>query len=263
MGALAYVEQSFEDTRYDMRLRAAFERDPTSAPRPTFDPEHQALEPAANGEMPVWIAASRERDFSRVASLADRIGVRDFVFLGGQEGYRAIDFLTRAARSVIVSMNYPNPNQVTGRALENHIAPVSGDDVVAEEADSSVARILRGNAAALVGAGVSIALSSRGGDASDFRDMVRGAIEAGLDADEALRATTTTPASLLGIEGAVGTIEEGKLANLVVTDGDLFGEGTNVLQVFVEGARFVYPLDDSEEDESPSRRRGRRGGGIR
>lgn len=264
MGALAYVEQSFEDARYDMRVRAAFERDPTSAPRPTFDPEHQALEPVVDGRMPVWIAASRERDFPRVASLAARIGVQDFVFLGGQEGYRAIDFLTNAGRPVIVSLNYPNPNQVTGRALAYHIAPISGDDVLDEEADSTVARDLRGNAAALAGAGVVIALSSQGGDVSDLREMVRGAIEAGLDPDEALKATTTTPAGLLGIDGAVGTVETGKLANLIVTDGDLFGEDTHVLQVFVEGVRFVYPVDDEDdEDETPRRGRGRRGGGVR
>ena len=266
MGALAYVEQSFEDTRYDMRVRAAFERDPTSAPRPTFDPEHRALEPVVNGRMPVWIAASRERDFPRVASLIGRIGVQDFVFLGGQEGYRAIDFLVRTGRPVIVSLNYPDPNQVTGRALAYHIAPISGDDVLDEEADSTVARDLRGNAAALAGAGVTIALSSRGGDVSDLREMVRGAIEAGLDPDEALRATTTTPASLLGIDGVVGTVEKGKLANLIVTDGDLFGEDTHVLQVFVEGVRFVYPVDEDDEDdedETPRRGRGRRGGGVR
>lgn len=266
MGALAYVEQSFEDARYDMRVRAAFERDPASAPRPTFDPEHQALEPVMNGRMPVWVTAERERDFPRVVSLLGRLGVQDFVFLGGQEGYRAIDFLARTGRPVIVSLNYPNPNQVTGRALAYHIAPISGDDVLDEEADSTVARDLRGNAAALAGAGVTIALSSHGGDVSDLREMVRGAIEAGLDPDEALEATTTTPAGLLGVDGAVGTVEKGKLANLIVTDGDLFDEDTHVLQVFVEGVRFVYPVDEDDEDdedEKPRRGRGRRGGGVR
>ena len=66
----------------------------------------------------------------------------------------------------------------------------------------------------------------------------------------------------MGIGGAVGTVERGKLANLIVTDGDLFGEDTHVLQVFVEGVRFVYPVeeDDEEEDETPRRGRGRRGG---
>lgn len=283
MGALAYVEQSFEDTRYDMRVREAFQRDPRSAPRPSFDPEHQALELAATGRMQVWMAASRERDFPRVASLAERLGVQDFVFLGGQEGYRATEFLARAGRPVIVSLDYPDPDQVTGRALEYNIAPISGDDVVDEEADSTVARDLRSNAAALVGAGVTIALSSFGAEVEESRargrrrgragrgaddettparllDLVRGVVEAGLDADEALRAITTTPARLLGLEAVIGTVEEGKLANLIVTDGDIFGEDTHVVQVFVEGVRFVYPPDDSDEDEMPRRGRGRRGG---
>jgi len=261
MGALAYIEQSWEDVSYDIRVRAAFRTDPASSPRPQFDPEHEALIPAVTGTMPVWFAASRQRDFTRVADLAARLGVTDYVFLGGQEGYLATELLVDLGRPVIVSLDFPNPNQVTGRAFAYHIAPVTGDDVVDEAADSATARATRGNAAALVDAGVRIALSSFGADVSDFRSLVGSAIEAGLSADEALRAVTTTPAELLGLGGAIGTIERGKLANLLVTDGDLFDDDTHILHVFVEGQRFDYtPESDEEEDDDSGRDRPRGGG---
>ena len=61
-------------------------------------------------------------------------------------------------------------------------------------------------------------------------------IAAGLSADDALRATTVTPAALLGISAVVGTIEVGKLANLVVVSGnDLFAANTPLKHVFVDG----------------------------
>ena len=99
---------------------------------------------------------------------------------------------------------------------------------------------VKANAATLVRAGVPVALASFGGQSgATFRDRVRASIEAGLSPDEALRATTVTPAAVLGISGSVGTIEVGKLANLVVVSGnDLFASGTPIKHVFVEGRLY-------------------------
>ena len=94
---------------------------------------------------------------------------------------------------------------------------------------------------------------------TEFRSLVGNVVEAGLSEDEALRAVTITPATLLGLGGAIGTIERGKLANLLVTDGDLFNDDTHALHVFVEGQRFDYPPEDEAEGDADNRR-GRRGG---
>jgi imidazolonepropionase-like amidohydrolase len=243
-----------------MRVQQAVERDPTSAPRPQFDPEHEALIPAVTGELPVWFVASSQRDFSRVAALASRLEVTDYVFLGGQEGYLATDLLSRLRRPVIVSLDFPDPDDVTGRAFAFHVEPVSGDDTVDEQADSAAARAARGNAATLVNAGISVTLSSYGTSVTEFRGLIGDAVTAGLSEDEALRAVTITPAALLGLGGAIGTIQRGKLANLLVTDGGLFDDDTHVLHVFVEGQRFDYPpVDEAETEGDANNRRGRRG----
>ena len=78
------------------------------------------------------------------------------------------------------------------------------------------------------------------GDIQAGTIVVRGGkITAGLSADDALRASTVTPAALLGITAAVGTIEIGKLANLVVVSGnDLFAANTPIKHVFVEGRLY-------------------------
>src|SRR5262249_53173622 len=99
---------------------------------------------------------------------------------------------------------------------------------------------IRGNAAALVKAGVPVAFASFGGESgATFRDRVRLSIEAGLSPDEALKAATVTPASVLGVSAAVGTVEVGKLANLVVVTGnDLFAAGNPIKHVFIEGRLY-------------------------
>ena len=83
-------------------------------------------------------------------------------------------------------------------------------------------------------------MASFGGESGiTFRDRVRASIAAGLSADDALRATTVTPAALLGVTAAVGTIEIGKLANFVVVSGnDLFAAGVPIKHVFVEGRLY-------------------------
>ena len=75
-------------------------------------------------------------------------------------------------------------------------------------------------------------------DVTKFRSLVHTAIERGLNADDALASLTTIPASLLGMDKKLGTIEAGKAANFVLTDGDLFGEKTKIRETWVDGQRY-------------------------
>jgi imidazolonepropionase-like amidohydrolase len=253
MGAIAYLEQAFSDAAYQQRAADAFERDPARGPRPVRDADREALIAAAAGKMPVWINASRETDLYRAISLAKRLNL-SYAILGAQEGFLAAPALAKEAKPVILSLDFPRPDAVTGRALELHVTPISGRDTAKANADSAVARRVRGNAAALAKAGVPFALTSFGLQRpADFRERVRSAIDAGLSADDALKALTITPAQLLGVDRVAGTIEAGKLANLVVTEGDLFDRAGRIRHVFVEGRKFDI------RDTGPAQ--GRRGGG--
>jgi imidazolonepropionase-like amidohydrolase len=238
MGSLAYIRQSFLDADHARRTAAAWARDPAAVRRPEQTPDAQALGAAGARELPVWIAASRENDLRRAIDLGRELGL-DYRLLGAQEGYRMAADLARLGQPVMVSLDFPRPAQVTGRAFELRVAPASGPDAGTEQADSAVMREVRGNAAALVRAGVPVALVSHGlARPAEFRDRIRDAVAAGLSADEALRALTVTPARVLGMERALGTIEAGKLANLVVVQGDLFARDAQIRHVFVEGRHF-------------------------
>jgi imidazolonepropionase-like amidohydrolase len=239
MGAIAYIRQAFYDAGHELRVADAFERAPATAPRPSYDPAHRALAPALRGAMPVWFVASTERDMARVIELAADVNVRDWAILGGQEGWRATERLRAAGRPVLVSLDWPQPSQITGRAFELNVRPIEGPDEAGAAADSAAARAARGNSAALARAGVPIALTGYGlSGPAQFRERLLATVEAGLAPDDALRALTVTPARLLGLEGALGTIEPGRLANLVIVEGDLFARDGRIREVFVEGRRY-------------------------
>ena len=93
--------------------------------------------------------------------------------------------------------------------------------------------------AAFAKAGVKFAFYSGGISApKEILKAVKKSIDAGLSADDALRALTLAPAQIFGVADRLGSLETGKIANLVVTDGDLFAEKTKVKLVFVDGRKF-------------------------
>ena len=250
MGAVAYVQQAYYDAQHAQSVKAAFERNPASAPRPVFDAGSDALAASLSGQIPAWIEASAQRDFARAADVAREVGLSNFVILGGQEAYRALDDVKALGVPLIVSLDWPEPDDETGRSFELHVAPAEGPDSADMQADTAAAKRLRANAAQVAGAGIPFALSGFGLESPrDFRAHLIAAVAEGLSKDDALRATTLAPASLLGLDGALGTVEAGKLANLVVVEGDLFESEGRIRHVFVEGRKF-----DIRQQERQARR---------
>ena len=106
-----------------------------------------------------------------------------------------------------------------------------------------------GNPSVLQKTGVPFALTTyRLRNVSDFAKNVRRAIERGLPPDVALEAVTTGPARLLGVEPLLGTIEAGKIADLVLADGDLFGEKTQIKRLFIDGDPVEIEAESKDFD---------------
>ena len=236
IGSVAFIRQSYLDAQYEARLEKAF-KDGVPGARPSNERFARALVPAATNAIPSWFVANNERQMFRVADIAAEMGLKNPVVVGAQEGWRAVAALKRVGATAVVSVMYPDPTQVTGRVFQAIGLGKSGTASAPTAADTIE---VHGNAAALIKAGIPVALASYGGaSGSTFRDNIRLAIAAGLSPDDALRAVTVTPAALLGVTAAVGTIEVGKLANVVVVNGnDLFSGSSSIKHVFVEGRLY-------------------------
>jgi hypothetical protein len=99
----------------------------------------------------------------------------------------------------------------------------------------------------------------------DFLANIARAIEAGLPKDEALKALTIYPAEIFGVAEQLGTLEAGKIANIVVASGDIFDRRTQVKYVFVDGRQFEIkppaPTGTQAGGRGPGGRPGAGGGG--
>lgn len=176
------------------------------------DRQLDALVPVVQGRMTVFLQADAERDIRNGVEFALREKLR-LVLVGGREADKA------------------------AALLKQHDIPVILGSIVAlpvrqDEPYDSRFTVPRD----LAKAGVRFALTSP--SSPDVRNLPYEAGFAaayGLPRDEALRSITSVPAQILGVGDRIGSIEKGKLADLVVTDGDLLEMRTQVKHLFIGG----------------------------
>ena len=226
-GVIAYLRQAFLDAERWERMRTAAEGGEGGFVPPGWDPDYEALRTAARGEEPVYFEADSDEDIRRALDLADQFGFR-IALVGGAEAWKLADELADRGVPVFVSLDFP---VLSDWDPEADTVPAELDPAAAREKEEVEA--IWSNAARLRAAGVQVALTSGGGDA-DLLEGMRKVVEYGLPPEEALRALTTTPATLLGVPG-ITRIEAGRPATFVVATGPLVQEETQVRYTFVEG----------------------------
>jgi imidazolonepropionase-like amidohydrolase len=224
MGVFASLRQMMLDAQRYRDSLQAYERSPRGMRRPEVDRSLAALAPVVDGRMPVVMLANSEREITRALDLANEFKLK-LIIAGGREADRVADRLVKQNVPVLLSLNLPRR---TTAALP--------------EADAEPLRVLRERvearqtAAKLAKAGVRFAFESGSlTNISDLMTNVGHVIENGLSATDALRALTIWPATILGVENQLGSIETGKIANLTVTRGDLFDRNSRVVHVFIDG----------------------------
>ena len=256
MAVVAWQRQTLIDAAYHEQLQTRYREDPRSMVRPPADPNLEALLPVAKGEAPVLGIVQIENDFKRLRNLAAEYNLNYWI-AGAAEAFRVPDLIREAGVPVLVSLNFPSINQVTGYQFDRAYRNLTKEEK--EELDERDKKAVHSNPASVFQAGVPMALATGGmSNVGDFLENLRLAVEAGLPADEALRALTITPATLFGVAEVLGTLEPGKIANLTVTSGDIFtDEEAYVAHVFVDGRKESF-----EKPKPPSAGGGGAVGGM-
>ena len=225
MGTIALMKQTFMDADWYERAWDAYESSGRAFLPPETSEALAALEDAADGDQPVIFETGSEEEYLRAHGLAAEFGLEAWYRGNGLE-YRLLDVLRGRSDPLIVPLDFPDAPDVghPGAALDASLA------------DLRHWYLAPTSAAQLADAGVRFAITTDGlASLNEFLPNLRVAVARGLEADDALAALTTTPASWLGIDRTHGTIAEGKVANLIVSEGDLFAEEATVRDVWVQG----------------------------
>jgi imidazolonepropionase-like amidohydrolase len=243
LGTFSALRQMFYDAKRLQDIEKMYAANPKGMKRPEPDKSLEALYPAINRQMPVVFNANREKEIVRALDLIKELNLKGII-AGGQEAWKVADRLKALDVPVLLSLNFPKRTTT-----------------LSPEADPEDLETLRFRAetpkgvAKLAAAGVKFAFQSGGATSvGDFFTNAGKAVEGGLSKDAAIRAMTLGSAELLGVDNRTGSIEAGKIANIAVVKGDLFGKDKFVPTVFVDGKVF-------EQKETPKPAGGGRGNG--
>ena len=227
LGTFSALRQMLLDAQRLQEIQKMYAANPKGMKRPEADKSLEALMAVLNRQMPVVFNANREIEIVRALDLAKEFNLKAII-AGGQEAWKLADRLKAQNVPVLLSLNFPKRTAVAS-----------------PDADPETMDLLRFRAetpkgpAKLAQAGVKFAFQSGGmTNIADFVANAGKAVEDGLNKDAAVRAMTLGSAEILGVDDRLGSLEEGKIANLTVIKGDIFAKDKRITHVFVDGKVF-------------------------
>ena len=208
-GVAARLRRVLTDARIYAQRRADFQR-AAIQPLSASAADLEALQPMLRGEVPMIAVANRRSDIETALRIAREFRLR-LILAGGAEGWQIADVIAAAGVPVMV------------QAMDN-IPTYDGLGIRYE------------NAGLLAKAGVKVILMETDTHNSrNLRQQAGNAVAYGMTWDQAFRAVTLTTAEVFGVADRYGSLQAGKVANVVVWSGDPFEFSTGVEHVFIRG----------------------------
>lgn len=234
-GAVALLRQTYYDAQWYTRQ--------TKSVNLTLEAFNQLQ------SLPAIFAVNNKLDIFRAAKIAQEFNVQYIIKGIGDEYQRAAQLKIPAISGYIIPLNFPKPYHV-GNVYD--ASSLTTTDLKHWE-------MAPANPYLLYKSGVEFAITSSGCESSKiFIQNLRKAVQYGLPPEIALKSLTITPAKWIHAEHQIGTIAAGKLANFIVTSGDLFDEETRILECWSGGKptltdkeEVVYPFGEFECKDLP------------
>lgn len=210
------LKKKFDDALAYMKAREAEAANP-SLPKRTTDLGLEAMIPVLRGDLPVLATANTEKEIKGMIEIADKYKLK-LIINGGADAIKVASLLKEKNIPVILPPVFGLPKTDDSPYDESYARPGQ-----------------------LFTAGVRFAFQTANNNPSgpgDIRSLPYTAGTAaafGLPKEEALKGVTLYPAQIFGVDKLIGSLEKGKIANLIVTDGDPLEFRTRVKQVFING----------------------------
>jgi len=235
MGGIAYVKQVLLDAGHHALAEARYASAPRGQERPQYDRTLDPIQQARQQHLPFLLPGDFGRQIDRALRLARAFDLVPVLY-GGQGAYQRIDLLAADKIPVIIDLDWPKAGKDRDPDAEQSLR------------DLAHQRLAPAVPGMLAEAGVPFAFGSRdlAGPTQIF-EGVRAAIDAGLSPDDALSAFTLGAARVLGVDDRLGSIEVGKIANLVLASAEPWVEDVEIKAVFVDGQRYAERVSDEPE----------------
>lgn len=252
-GVMAHFRQTMMDAQWFRSMREYVKSHPDAAGDLPHDDDLDALQAVLSRKAPLAWEADDVEEIHRALNLADEFRLQTII-VGGREAGKAADRLRATKTPVVLTMSLPkkpDDYKLDGSSLartnetrellpaawqKRPFLPAAAYEQAARHRDEELKTAL-----ALENAGVPWCISTSGlGQPVDVLRVLRELVEAGMKPESALRALTTAPAKLLGIERDFGAVEKGKRASLAIFSKSIEDKDAQLRYAIVDGVVFEF-----------------------
>lgn len=253
IGVMAKFRELYRQATLSKNYESLYASNRAGLERPASDRVLEAFYPVIDKRTPVLFKSEKILDVQRVLTLQSDLGFT-LMLADVKEGWDVINKIKAANTKTFLSLDLPEEKKEDKKEdkkddkAKKEEKPKTVVDLEKEALEKRKADFMAkytAQPAAFQKAGVAFGFSTLSAKTKDIPSNLRRMIAAGLTEDQALAALTTTPAQLLGLSDRMGSIDAGKMANLVITDKSYFHEKAKVRYVFVDGV--LYKQDVKEE----------------
>lgn len=279
MGVMAKYRELYRQATLSRAYENTYASNRAGIQRPASDRVLEALYPVVDKRQAVLFKAERVVDAQRVLTLQNDLGF-SLMLAELKEGWDIMNKLKAANAKVFLSLDLPEDKDKKDDAKKDDKKKDDSKKEEAKKDDSKKEELKKeepkkeeelktatkeekaalekrkaefmakyvGQAASFQKAGMKFGFSTLSVKPANIQGNLRRMITAGLPEDAALAALTTTPAELLGLSDRLGSVDNGKIANLVISDKPYFNEKAKVRYVFVEGTMYQFEVKKENKD---------------
>lgn len=274
LAVMSKWRELYEQAKQSKTHEATYAKDPTGMARPKIDDALQAFYPVIEGKQPVVMATSDIKSIHRALTLKSDLGF-PLILADVKQGWHAASKIKSDQIPLFLSLDLPEDKKTAeagntrsagrGPAAGKAGATAQGNEAKKEEKkltpeqealekrrEESMKQHV-GQAAEMQKQGISFGFSSFSAKPAVIKANLNRMIEAGLSADAALASLTTQAAKMLGLDASMGTVEKGKIGNLVVSDKPYFDKESNVRFVIVDGDVYEYEAPEKKKGDAAAK----------
>ena len=244
IGVMAKFRELYKNAEIYSKRESMYKASPTLYSRPEYSIELEALSSVTSKKAPLYIKTNHSRDIYRALKLRSELGF-DLVLADVQQGWQYAEEIKKNNIPILLSLDLP-----AGAKEENKKDSTAVNKSDFEVKKEQSIKIYQSQAAVFEKENIPFGFSFISVKSGDIKKYLHTMIQNGLSENTALTALTTYPAQLLGISKQAGTVEKGKMANLVITDKPYFDEKSAVRYVFVEGLKYEYTSKPKSKETS-------------
>jgi imidazolonepropionase-like amidohydrolase len=249
IAVMAKFRELYRKAELAKKHEEAYAANPGGMQRPTYDAVLQAFYPVIDQQQPIFFHAEKSLDAHRAITLKKDLGF-PMVIVESKTAQDYLPLIKEHGLSICLSLDLPKEEkeefemeeELSGTALE-----LAKEQAAMHKRKTEAIQNHEKQAALLAEAGIPISFSTLDVKSKDLYANLERMHKAGLSKEDALAALTTNPAKTLGVDAMLGTIEQGKIANMVVMNKQFLEEKAQVRYVVVDGKLFEYEIKEKKK----------------